>query len=96
MSGEISLIPLEQISSKILLIRNEKVSIDYDLAQLYGVETKVLKRAVRRNLERFPKDLLFQLSDKEFENLRTQIGTSSWGGRRYPPSTISMRVKGIV
>jgi len=79
------LIPLENISSKIYFIRNEKVLIDYDLALLYGVETRVLKQAVRRNKERFPKDFMFQLNKNEFENLRSQTVTSSWGGRRYSP-----------
>ena len=56
-----------------------------DLAQLYGVETKQLKRAVSRNIDRFPVDFMFKLSTAEFENLRCQIGTSSWGGARYIP-----------
>jgi len=80
-----SLIPAEKITSKIHLIRNEKVLLDVDLAVLYGVETKVLNQAVKRNLNRFPDDFMFQLSSKEFENLRSQTVTSSWGGRRYPP-----------
>ncbi|MCF8079862.1 MAG: ORF6N domain-containing protein [Desulfobacterales bacterium] len=79
------LIPIESIVSKILYLRSEKVLLDRDLANLYGVETKVLKQAVRRNIERFPKDFMFELSKKEFENLRSQIVTSSWGGARYKP-----------
>ncbi len=60
--------------------------LDADLAGLYGVETKILVRAVKRNLARFPGDFMFQLSRDEFENLRFHFGTSSsWGGRRYPP-----------
>jgi hypothetical protein len=60
--------------------------LDADLAALYGVETKALTRAVRRNPERFPADFMFSLSDTEFARLRRQTGTSSqWGGRRYPP-----------
>jgi len=59
--------------------------LDDDLAMLYEVETKALNRAVKRNLRRFPEDFMFQLSAKEFENLRYQFGTSRWGGRRYPP-----------
>jgi phage regulator Rha-like protein len=59
--------------------------LDMDLAELYGVETKQLKRAVRRNIKRFPSDFMFELSQNEFENLRSQFGTSSWGGIRYPP-----------
>jgi len=79
------LIPVETIVSKILYLRGEKVLLDRDLAKLYGVETKVLKQAVRRNIERFPKDFMFELSKKEFEDLRSQIVTSSWGGARYVP-----------
>ena len=59
--------------------------LDHDLAELYGVETKQLKRAVRRNMSRFPNDFMFDLSEKEFNDLRSQIGTSSWGGSRYAP-----------
>lgn len=80
-----NLIPIETITSKIYLIRNQKVLLDRDLAELYGVETKQLKRAVRRNISRFPEDFMFELSQKEFERLRRQIDTSSWGGTRYPP-----------
>ena len=73
----------EIIMSKIYLIRGQKVMLDFDLAELYGVETKQLKRAVRRNADRFPADFMFELSFDEFEILRSQIGTSSWGGSRY-------------
>lgn len=59
--------------------------LDRDLADLYGVETKQLKRSVKRNSERFPNDFMFELTNKEWENLRCQFGTSSWGGIRYPP-----------
>lgn len=84
MSNQIS-IPDEIITSKIYLIRNQKVMLDKDLAELYAVETKQLKRQVRRNMERFPEDFMFELSPQEFENLRSQFGTSSWGGTRYSP-----------
>ena len=84
MSNEI-LIPDDIISSKIYLIRNQKVMLDKDLSELYVVETKQLKRQVRRNLERFPEDFMFELSQQEFDNLRSQFGTSSWGGSRYMP-----------
>ncbi len=81
-----SLIPVDRIEKAILLIRRQKVMLDADLAELYGVETKVLVQAVKRNLERFPEDFMFQLSQEEFAILRSQIVTSSeWGGRRYPP-----------
>jgi len=74
-----------EILGKIHLIREEKVMLDYELAELYGVETKYLKRQVRRNAERFPEDFMFELTKSEFDNLRSQIGTSSWGGTRYAP-----------
>jgi len=81
-----SLIPVDRIEKAILLIRGQKVMLDADLAELYDVETKVLVQAVKRNLERFPEDFMFQLSQEEFAILRSQIVTSSdWGGRRYRP-----------
>src|SRR6266851_9363592 len=80
-----ALIPVERIASRIYLIRGEKVMLDSDLAELYGVETRVLVQAVKRNNERFPDDFMFQLTEAEFENLRSQSVMSSWGGRRYPP-----------
>lgn len=75
----------ELISNKIYFIREKKVMIDSDLAKLYGVETKQLKRQVRRNIERFPDDFMFELTAIESEILRSQNGTSSWGGNRYLP-----------
>jgi len=78
-----NLIPIERIENKIYLIRGQKVMLDYDLAELYGVETKYLKRQVKRNARRFPKDFMFELTKKEF--LRCQNVTSSYGGRRYLP-----------
>lgn len=78
-------IPNEIILRKIFVIRNEKVMLDKDLAELYGVQTKVLKQAVRRNLDRFPLDFMFELTKQEFDNLRSQIVTSSRGGARYLP-----------
>lgn len=82
------LIPQEVIASKILLIRGKKVMLDRDLAELYVVRVKHLKRQVRRNIERFPGDFMFQLSKDEVENWRRQFGTSNSGDRmglRYPP-----------
>jgi phage regulator Rha-like protein len=80
------IIPVERIASRIYLIRGDKVMLDGDLAELYGVETGALVRAVKRNSNRFPHDFSFQLNNLEFENLRCQTGISSqWGGRRYPP-----------
>ncbi len=78
-------VPIEKITSKIFIIRGEKVMLDRDLAELYDVETKVLKQAVRRNIRRFPSDFMFELNKEEFKNLRSQIVTSSWGGSRYVP-----------
>ena len=80
-----SVIPIERIAAQIYLIRGESVMLDADLAELYQVETGALVRAVKRNRDRFPEDFAFQLSKKEFDDLRSQIGISSWGGRRYPP-----------
>ena len=76
------LIPVERIAAQIYVIRGQSVMLDDSLAALYGVLTKVLNQAVTRNSERFPKDFMFQLSKEEFEYLRSQIVTSSWGGRR--------------
>ena len=73
------LMPTELIQSKIMVIRGEKVMIDRDLAELYGVETKQLKRAVRRNLHRFPSDFMFELSREEYNSLRSQFGTLKRG-----------------
>ncbi len=82
-----TVIPIEQISGKILLIRGQKVILDRDLAELYGVEVKQLKRAVRRNIDRFPGDFMFEMTDKEFKNWRYQFGTSNSlkMGLRYKP-----------
>ena len=84
-NNQSALIPAERIAQAILLLRGHKVLLDADLALLYEVETKVLLQAVKRNLERFPADFMFQLSDQEFDHLRSQFVTSSWGGRRYAP-----------
>ncbi len=81
-----SIVPIELIEKKIYLIRGHKVMLDSDLAELYMVETKMLVRAVKRNIDRFPADFMFQLTKEEFDNLRLHFGTSSqWGGRRYLP-----------
>ena len=79
------LVPVERIERAILLIRAQKVMLDADLAELYGVEPRVLIQAVKRNIDRFPQDFMFQLTKREFSDLRSQIVMSSWGGRRYPP-----------
>jgi hypothetical protein len=90
-----AVLPIERIERKILVLRGEKVMLDHDLAELYGVTTKVFNQAVRRNSERFPEDFMFQLTAEEFEEvkvmvegsrLRSQIVTSKGrGGRRYLP-----------
>ncbi len=81
------LISIERIEKAIYIIRGEEVMLDRDLAFLYGVETKTLNRAVKRNLQRFPPDFMFQLTEDEADALRCQIGTSNKrrGGRRYLP-----------
>ena len=80
-----SMRPNETVLDKIYVIRNQKVLLDRDLAQLYGIETKRLNEAVKRNLSRFPDDFMFQLNDVEFETLKSQFATSSWGGNRKRP-----------
>jgi len=80
-----SILPAERIERIIYLIRNQKVMLDLDLADLYGVETKRLNEQVKRNLDRFPDDFMFQLTKDEFNILKSQIATSSWGGRRTLP-----------
>ena len=81
------IVPMERITSKIFLIRKQKVMLDRDLAELYGVETKVLKQSVRRNIKRFPKDFMFELTTKEFSDWRSQFVTSKSDkmGLRIPP-----------
>lgn len=98
MANEIILKPgldLEDLKSRIYIVRGQQVMLDRDLAELYGVETKRLNEAVRRNIDRFPDDFRFQLSNLEVKalmsqmvivaDLRSQIATSSWGGTRYKP-----------
>lgn len=84
---ETILIPVERIERVIYLVRGEKVMLDRDLAALYGVPTKVLKQAVKRNLARFPSDFMFVLTAAEFQNWRSQFVTSKADrkGLRYPP-----------
>jgi len=80
-----SLVPLETLMNKIIFIRGCKVLLDSDLAELYVVETRVLNQAVKRNIERFPSDFMFQLTNDEWESLKSQNVISSWGGRRNQP-----------
>lgn len=80
------MLPTLIIQQKIYVIRGEQVMLDSDLAEMYGMETKVLKQAVKRNINRFPSDFMFELTKEEFENLRSQIVTSNKrGGTRYMP-----------
>ena len=79
------LLPLEAITQRIVVLREQKVLLDADLAALYGVETRRLNEQVRRNRARFPEDFIFELTAEEFGNLKSQFATSSWGGRRKLP-----------
>lgn len=79
------IVTIEQITSKIFFIRGVKVISDSDLAGLYEVETRVLNQAVKRHIKRFPDDFMFQLTPHEFDNLKSQFVTSSWGGVRKLP-----------
>jgi len=76
---------VKSIEGRIFQLRGRKVMLDRDLAELYGVETRILIQAVRRNIDRFPDDFMFQLTKSELANLRSQFVISSWGGRRYMP-----------
>ncbi len=79
------IIPDEVVISKIYYIRDQKVMLDSDLAELYEVETRVLNQQVKRNIDRFPDDFMFQLTEIEWETLKSQNATPSWGGRRKLP-----------
>ncbi|MDI1320848.1 MAG: ORF6N domain-containing protein [bacterium] len=81
------IVPADSLESRILTLRGQKVLLDTDLAEIYGVETSALNRAVKRNSHRFPSDFIFQITREEFANLRCQFGISSsrYGGRRFLP-----------
>jgi hypothetical protein len=79
----------EIVLSKIYLVREKRVMLDSDLAELYGVETKVFNQSIKRNIGRFPEDFMFKLSEIEWQNLKSQYVTSSWGGRRYTPNVFT-------
>nr|WP_294897004.1 ORF6N domain-containing protein [uncultured Pedobacter sp.] len=85
----LSIISDEIVINKIYEIRGLKVMLDSDLAVLYGVETRVLNQAVQRNIDRFPKDFMFQLIDDEWSILKSQFVISSWGGRRKLPNVFT-------
>jgi hypothetical protein len=80
---------LAKIKNMIYEIRGHQVMLDSDLARIYQVETRVLNQAVKRNIDRFPSEFMFQLTEEEFENLKSQFVTSSWGGRRKLPSAFT-------
>lgn len=84
-----SLIPDEIVINKIYFIRGQNVMLDKDLAELYSVEVRILNQSVKRNIERFPKDFMFILTQKEFQNLKSQTVISSWGGVRYLPTAFT-------
>jgi len=70
------------IEKRIFILRGERIMLSFDIAALYGIEPKALVQAVKRNIDRFPEDFMFQLTAEEFQNLKSQIVTSSWGGIR--------------
>ncbi len=84
-----TLVPEDMIENRIFLIRGQKVMLSLDLADLYGIEPRVLIQAVRRNIERFPEDFMFVMTKEESANLKSQFVISSWGGARYPPYAFS-------
>lgn len=85
---------LQVIQNRIYEIRGCRVMLDFDLAERYQVSTKALKQAVKRNLQRFPEDFMFEMNSEEWEILRSQIVTSSWGGTRYMPFVFTELCKG--
>ena len=84
--GKEPVVPVERIERSILLIRGQKIILDAELAALYGVSVGRLNEAVKRNRERFPSDFMFQLTEQEVANLKSQFAISSWGGRRHLPN----------
>ena len=92
MDRKLTIIPNEVISNKIYLIRNQKVMLDKDLAELFEVETKRVNEQVKRNFSKFPEHFMFQLNEDEFEILKSQFATSSWGGRRKLPNAFTEQV----
>ncbi len=89
------IIPVENITSKIFMIRGFKVMLDRDLAELYGVETRVLKQAVRRNIKRFPEDFMFELTFKEESSLRSQIVTLEGKGKHSKYLSMAFTEQGV-
>jgi ORF6N domain len=83
----------QKILNRIFVVRGQKVILDLDLAAMYGVETRRLNEQLKRNSKRFPKDFMFTLTSKEYENLISQNATSSWGGRRKMPNAFTEQVE---
>jgi len=76
---------ISKVKNLVYTIRNQRVMLDHDLADLFGVETRVVNQQVKRNINKFPSDFMFRLSKEEYENLKSQFVSSSWGGRRTLP-----------
>jgi hypothetical protein len=85
MNESLAALSPQALAARIVVIRGQRVLLDADLAQLYEVETRRLNEQIKRNMGRFPLDFMFQLTSEEFENLKSQFATSSWGGRRKLP-----------
>ena len=85
------IVKLEKIEDKIIIIRNEQVLLDSDVAEIYGVETKRIIEAVKNNPDRFPDGYLLEMTEEESENLKSKFSTSSWGGKRYTPKVFTER-----
>ncbi|MEO7048826.1 MAG: ORF6N domain-containing protein [Ferruginibacter sp.] len=85
----LALVAEQKILNRIYVVRGQKIMIDEDLAEMYSVETRRLNEQVKRNIKRFPKDFMFALTQKEFDNLKSQNATSSWGGRRKLPNAFT-------
>lgn len=84
-----ALVMEQKILNRIYVVRGQKIMLDEDLAEMYKVETRRLNEQVKRNISRFPKDFMFALKAKEYENLKSQNATSSWGGRRKLPNAFT-------
>ena len=85
------IVKLEKIEDKTIIIRNEQVLFDSDVAEIYGVETKRINEAVKNNPDRFPDGYLLEMTEEESENLKSKFSTSSWSGKRYTPKVFTER-----
>ena len=85
------IVKLEKIENKLIIIRNEQVLLDSNVAGIYGVETKRINEAVKNNPDRFPDGYLLEMTEEESENLKSKFSTSSWGGKRYTPKVFAER-----